>query len=70
MVPCQVTYCLPAAVYVVEVRSSKTVHPTLRAVAHRMAASLREALPDLKLHADMDPDGWTVRRGRQTISAR
>lgn len=66
-VPCQFTYALPAAVYVMELRSSKTVHPTLRRLVHKMVGDFRAAFPTVKLHVDMDPDDWTVRRGSQTI---
>lgn len=67
-VPCQVTYALPAAVYVMEMRSAKTVHPTLRRVVQNvMVAPFRERFPSIALHVDTDPDDWTVRRGQQTI---
>jgi thymidylate synthase ThyX len=69
-VPCQVTYALPAAVYVMELRSGKTIHPTLRRVIHWMIGRFREKYPEIPLHVDMDPDDWTVRRGQQTIQAR
>lgn len=63
----RVTYALPAAVYVIELRSSKTVHPTLRAVAHKMTAALKVRFPELALHSDLNPDDWDVRRGLQDI---
>ena len=69
-VPCKVTYALPALLYVLELRSSKTVHPTLRRIVHSMVEKFRETYPNIALHADMDPDAWTVRRGRQTIQAK
>ena len=69
-VPCQVTYALPAAVYVLELRSGKTIHPTLRRVIHSMIGTFRKHFPDITLHADMDADDWTVRRGQQTITAK
>lgn len=61
------TYALPAAVYVMELRSGKTVHPTLRSFIHSMIAEFRKMHPSIALHVDMDPDSWTVRRGTQTI---
>jgi thymidylate synthase ThyX len=67
-VPCNVTYSLPALVYVLELRSGKTVHPTLRKQIHAMVHGLRSKYPDVALHVDMDPDDWTVRRGDQTIT--
>lgn len=69
-VPCEVSYGLPAAVYVLELRSGKTVHPTLRMRIHEMIAQFRERFSEIPLHVDMDPDDWTVRRGEQTIVAR
>lgn len=67
-VSCLVSYGLPATVYVVELRCGKTVHPTLRRVAHKMHNALRKIFPDLKLHCDMDPDDWDLRRGLQDIT--
>lgn len=64
------TYTLPAAVYVMELRSGKTVHPTLRAFIHSMIAEFRKVHPSVALHVDMDSDSWTVRRGTQTIVER
>jgi hypothetical protein len=65
--PCRVTYALPAAVYVVELRSGKSVHPTLRRVAHKMHAALKNAFPELQLYSDLEKDDWDVRRGLQDI---
>ncbi|MDL1952794.1 hypothetical protein FBR07_01250 [Candidatus Uhrbacteria bacterium UHB] len=67
-VPCKVSYGLPATVYVVELRSGKTVHPTMRRIAHGMAARLKERFPNLVLHADLDADDWDIRRGLQDIT--
>lgn len=69
-VPCSVTYALPAAVYTMELRSTKSVHPTLRRVVHGMVERFEAVLPEVKLHIDRDLDDWTVRRGQQTITAR
>ncbi len=70
-VPCQVTYALPAAVYVMEMRSAKTVHPTLRRVVQNvMVKNFQERFPSIALHVDTNPDDWTVRRGQQTIHAK
>lgn len=66
-VPCRVTQGLPAFVYRLELRSSKTVHPTLREVVLEEARWLQHNLPDISLYIDYDPDSWTVRRGQQTI---
>lgn len=68
LVPCKVSYGLPAALYTFELRSGKTVHPTMRRVAQAMARTLRAKLPELLLHVDMDQDDWDVRRGLQDIT--
>jgi thymidylate synthase ThyX len=67
-VPCRVSYGLPAALYTIELRAGKTVHPSLRHVAQGMAKTLKEQLPELTIHADMDQDDWDVRRGLQDIT--
>ena len=67
LVPCKVTYGLPATVYTAELRSNQTVHPTLRRVAHQMIQALQDRWPNLKLHADLSPSVWDINRGKQTI---
>lgn len=69
-VACAVKQDLPAFVYRMETRSSKTVHPTLRRVVLEEIKAFRELYPGITLHVDTDPDDWTVRRGTQTIEAR
>lgn len=69
-VPTSLTYALPASVYVVELRTGKMIHPSLRKKTLRMAEHLQHAFPTLKLHIDGDPDDWSVRRGMQTITAK
>jgi len=67
---CRVSYGLPATVYVVELRSGKTVHPTLRKIAHQMHHALKKEFPNLTLHSDLDLDDWDVRRGLQDINVK
>lgn len=69
-VPCLVTMSLPALLYFLELRTQKTVHPTLRARARQMARRFKEVYPEIALHDDAEPDDWTVRRGEQTIKER
>jgi len=66
-VPCRVAYGLPATVYVIELRSGKPVHPTLRTVAHKMHEAVTKELPFLKLHTDLEPSEWDIKRGTQDI---
>lgn len=69
-VPCRVSYGLPAALYTIELRSGKTVHPSLRIIAQDMGRALQEKLPNLKLHIDFSSDDWDVRRGKQDITSK
>ncbi|MCX6800302.1 MAG: FAD-dependent thymidylate synthase, partial [Candidatus Falkowbacteria bacterium] len=69
-VACRVTYGLPAALYTIELRSGRMVHPTLRTVAHKMHHALKEKFPDLTLYCDLSLDDWDVRRGLQDITER
>lgn len=66
-VSCELVYDLPEMVYVTELRSSSTVHPTLRIIAHKMHAVLQNNHPALKLYTDMEKDSFDIRRGLQDI---
>lgn len=66
-VTCKVTYGLPAAIYVSELRSGRLVHPTLRRVAHQMSKSLMKMFPNYKSQSDFSLDDWNIRRGTQDI---
>ncbi|MDD5587134.1 MAG: FAD-dependent thymidylate synthase [Alphaproteobacteria bacterium] len=66
----QVSYSVPETVYVGELRSGKTVHPSLRPIAQKMLRVLAGDLPGIALHGDMDEDSWTAKRGEQTIAAK
>lgn len=74
LVPVRITQSLPAFIYRMELRSGKTVHPTLRRVIHE---EIRQFLsygkivanfPGFRMYVDMDQDSWTLRRGSQTIT--
>lgn len=65
-----VTYGLPASIYVMELRSGKVIHPTLRKKIHKMIEAFSARLPSVRLHVDLDPSDWDVRRGTQTITAK
>ena len=67
---CRNTYPLPATAYVIELRSGKAVHPTLRTLAHKMHHAVMAKFPQLKLQSDLDLDDWDVRRGLQDIVKR
>ena len=66
-VQCKITYGLPAAIYVLELRSGRLVHPTLRKIAHQMHFALKKEFPILTLHSDLEKDDWDIRRGAQDI---
>ncbi len=65
---CQLVYDLPEMVYVTELRSSNSVHPTLRRIAHQMHRALQIEHPQLKLHSDLSEDVFDTRRGLQDIA--
>lgn len=67
MVSCETVYDLPQMVYVAELRSGNTVHPTLRPVAQKMAQIISNLLPQAKLYVDWSQDPWDIRRGDQDI---
>lgn len=69
-VPCHVTRGLPGTLYLIELRTNKTVHPTMRRAAQEMGRLLAVKCPGLPIFADMDPDDWDLRRGAQDIVAR
>lgn len=55
--------------YLLELRSGKTVHNTLRHLIHEWAEVLDNSFgTSLKLHVDFDKDNFTLKRGTQTIS--
>jgi thymidylate synthase ThyX len=66
-VSCELVYDLPEMVYVTELRSSSTVHPTLRNIAHKMHDILQKNHPALKLYTNMEKDVFDIRRGMQDI---
>lgn len=70
VVPCEVTFGLPALIYVLELRSQKTVHPTLRKQIHKLVSAFQKRFPTIALHFDASADDWNIRRGTQTILPR
>lgn len=63
---------LPALLYLVELRASSLVHPTLASKAAKMATAITEALPELPLalHLHSEPGRFDVKRGEATIETR
>lgn len=66
-VACELIYDLPQMVYVAELRSSQTVHPTLRWVAIQMLRALSARHPKLALYGDTSESAFSIRRGSQDI---
>lgn len=66
-IACEVVYGLPASIYVAELRSSQTVHPTLRLIAQKMGEFIKSTVPGIAIHCDMSEDVFTIKRGAQDI---
>ncbi|MBI2483082.1 FAD-dependent thymidylate synthase [Candidatus Uhrbacteria bacterium] len=67
--PNRITGTLPALVYLVELRATRFVHPTLAAIAGAMANILASTFANegLVLHLDQEPGRFDVRRGAHDI---
>lgn len=68
-VPCRVVGDLKALVYLVELRSTRFVHPTLVAQMLTMIENLKDLFgkDGLVIHQDDEPNRFDVRRGEQDI---
>ncbi len=55
-------------IYVMELRSQITVHPTVRHLVHGWAHYFKSIFPDIPLYADMDPKDFSLKRADQTIT--
>ena len=65
--PIQITCSLPSAIYIAELRSGTTVHPTVRKVAQQMGEAVKAAVPGIAMHHDMGESVWDIKRGTQDI---
>jgi thymidylate synthase ThyX len=65
-VACELMGTLPSLVYVCEMRTSQTVHPTLRKVAQKMSQYLIDK-HQIKLFVDMSEYAFDIKRGQQDI---
>ena len=63
-------YSVPETVYIGELRSGKTVHPSLRPIAQKMLGVLERDLPGIALYGDRDAESWSAKRGEQTIASK
>ncbi len=66
LVPVTMDYDVQQTLYVAELRSSQTVHATLRPLAQRMGKFLEDEL-GIKTYCDFTGDEWNTRRGTQDI---
>jgi thymidylate synthase ThyX len=64
------SYSVPQTVYVGELRSGKTVHPSLRPIAQKMLEILEHDIPGMALYGDRDEESWSAKRGEQTIASK
>lgn len=55
------------ALYILELRSSKTVHQTLRSLVHDWVSLVQDEY-NIQIHADMDKDNFSLKRGTQTFA--
>ncbi len=67
LVTVQMSCPLPSAVYIAELRSADTVHPTLRIEAQRMGDAIKASVPGITMHHDTTPGSWNIKRGAQDI---
>lgn len=61
------TCSLPSAVYIAELRSANTVHPTLRLIAKEMGNVIEKTVPGILMHHDKSNDQWSEKRGTHDI---
>jgi len=57
---------IPAMLYMVELRATRFVHPTLRKVARNIGEHIQNSL-GIPVHFDLEPDRFDVKRGKQDI---
>ena len=57
---------LPATIYMVELRDSRFVHPTLQRVAHSIGTQIHDVL-GIPIHTDPEPGRFDVKRGEHDI---
>lgn len=68
-VPTTYTADINQIIYIIELRSGKTVHQTLRKFIHKWVRAIENNFQyDVKLYPDMDIDNFTLKRGEQTLN--
>jgi hypothetical protein len=68
-VPCSLSGDLRALTYIIELRGTRFVHPTLRRRVFQMRDALERILPSgcAVFHMDPDPDRFDAKRGTHDI---
>ena len=61
------TWPFDQCVYVAELRSGDTVHPTFRVDAQEIARWIEKVAPYAALHVNYNEDKWSYKRGKQDI---
>ena len=67
LVSCRTYYSLPGLIYMIELRSDTTVHPTIRPIMAKIHHELKKLFPEIALHTNLNESDWDIRRGQQTI---
>lgn len=68
LVSCKIRYNIGEMIYVAELRSGKTVHENCRVIAQNLHHALVTELPEVSMYTNLDEDGWTIERGKHTIT--
>jgi succinate dehydrogenase flavin-adding protein (antitoxin of CptAB toxin-antitoxin module)/thymidylate synthase ThyX len=55
-------------IYMLELRTDKTVHQTVRIEEMAVHAQFRTIFPGVLVHVDLDPNNFTLKRGTQTFA--
>ncbi len=58
---------LNQVIYMLELRSGKTVHQTLRKLMHEWYYLLKDKIDNFTAHVDLDEDNFTLKRGSQVF---
>lgn len=69
LVPCRQQFPLHSTLYMFELRTGQTVHPTARHATIDMYTLFHEAYPNIVAHVDLDDTNpFNMKRGTQTIT--
>jgi thymidylate synthase ThyX len=66
-VPIIAKWSLPQSIYITELRSSTTVHPTLRVIAQELGTILEQYYPNVNIYTNHNPNDFDLHRADQDI---